>query len=123
MESESGLRIDGKFYPLPFDEVLANLTGKESLMLEDYLGGWAKLDFDNPDTRSTVVLVWLAKHHAGEPMTIDAIENMRGLVFGDAVEAVLPPAEAAGAADSGSSQETSASTGPPGSPVETSATA
>lgn len=120
MASESGLTIEGKYYALPFEEVLENLTGKESLMLEDYLGGWDRLDFDNPNTRSVVVMIWLAKHHAGESPSLDAIENMKGLVFGSAVEGVdvRPPDEG-----TASSPETSATTGVPGSPAETSATA
>ena len=120
MASESGLKIEGKFYALPFEEVLENLTGKESLMLEDYLGGWESLDFDNPNTRSIVVMVWLAKHHAGEHVSLDDIENMKGLVFGSAVEEVdvRPP-------DVGteSSPGITANGGLPGSLVETSATA
>lgn len=119
MESESGLKIEGKFYALPFEEVLEGLTGKQTVMLEDYLGGWGNLNFENPNTRSVVVLVWLAKHHAGEETTLDAIEDMKGLVFGGAVEEVdvRPPP-----VDTDSSQVTTETSGPLGSLAVTSAT-
>lgn len=114
--SESVLKIGGKAYPLPIEEVLADLTGAESIMLEDYLGGWDRLDIKGAATRSVIVLVWLAKHHAGEEIEITEIEAMRGLVFGDTVDVAEvesgPPAVAAEAA-SESSPETSETNGVP----------
>ena len=116
----SGLKIDGQYYELPFEDALENLTGKESRMLEDYLGGWGNLRFDEVNTRSVVVMVWLAKHHAGEPVTLEQVEEMKGLLFGGTVEDidVRPP-------DGGtaSSAETTEGSGLPGSPAATSATA
>lgn len=118
------LKINGETYPLPIEEVLADLTGAESIMLEDYLGGWEKFEPKSGATRSVVVLVWLAKHHAGEDVSLADIEAMRGLVFGNAVEEVDagPPLEAASAA-SDSSPETSETNGAPPSPAETVGTA
>lgn len=108
----SDLKIQGTSYPFPLEEILENLTGSESIMLEDYLGGWDRFDVKGGATRSVVVLVWLAKHHAGEEMELTEIEAMKGLVFGDAVEVgddASPPAE--GASDS--SSETSETNGVP----------
>lgn len=120
--SEDGLKIAGKFYPLPIDDVLADLTGSETLMLEEYIGGWDKLDMSGHSTRSVIALVWLAKHHAGEDMELAEIEEMKGLVFGNTVEVVDGPPD--GAADAASSSpETSDSSGPPSSPEQTLATA
>ncbi len=118
-----GIKVDGKLYELSFEDAMADLTGAESAMLEDYLGGWENFVWDRPHTRSTVVLVWIAKNSAGETVPLAEIEQMKGLVFGNTVEVVDgPPSEAADAA-SASSAETSATNGSPGTPVATSATA
>lgn len=118
--SETGLKVNGEFFPLPLDEVLANLTGTESLMLEEYLGGWANFDPSGMSTRTVVVLVWLAKHHAGQEVDIMEVEGMKGLVFGGTVEEVdvNPPAEAAEAAPE-SSPGTSETNGAPLSELST----
>lgn len=111
--SESVLKIAGKAYPLPIEEVLADLTGSESIMLEDYLGGWDQFSITSGTTRSVVVMVWLAKHHAGEEVELSDIEAMKGLVFGDAVEVEERPPEVAAEAASESSSETSETNGAP----------
>lgn len=114
--SETILKIDGKDYPLPIEDVLAELTGSESIMLEDYLGGWDRFDMSGGATRSLIVLVWLARHHAGEEVEITDIEAMKGLVFGNTVDVeevdALPPVLAAEAA-SESSPATSETNGVP----------
>lgn len=111
--SDTLLKIGGKDYPLPLEDVLADLTGAESIMLEDYLGGWEHFSITSGTTRSVVVLVWLAKHHAGEKVEITDIEAMKGLVFGDAVEVEERPPDLAASAAPESSQETSAINGAP----------
>lgn len=90
-------------YPLDVDATLADLTGTETAMLEDYLGGWQ--NFGHGTTRGLIVTIWLAKRQAGKAVSLEEIAEMKGLVFGDAVavdEAAGvnggPPAEAASAA-------------------------
>lgn len=115
-------------YELPLEKTLQSLTGKQTLMLEDYLGGWDKFQTGGTiNTRSVVVLVWLALHHAGRTATLDEIEDTPGLLFGDALKEVedVPDAPLPGSeptlseADSSSSPETSAATGTQLSPVST----
>lgn len=114
--------IAGKPYEFELEEVLQDLTGKETVMLEDYLGGWENLR-DRVSARSIVVWVWISKRSAGESITLEQIEDMKGLMFGDTVELadVDPPDEAEGASES--SPAPSAPTGNPGMPEETLATA
>ncbi len=112
-----------KDYPLPVDDVLEDLTGTESAMLEDYLGGWGNFSVD-ASTRSAVVTIWLALRHNGQTRSIEAIEQTKGLLFGDAldiaeVDAANPPEQAADAAEPSSSPETSETSGLPPSPSDT----
>ncbi|MCR4340954.1 MAG: hypothetical protein NUW01_13825, partial [Gemmatimonadaceae bacterium] len=37
-------------------------------------------------TRSMIVMLWLAKHHAGEKDTLEDVAAIKGLVFGGVVE-------------------------------------
>lgn len=112
------VKIEDENYVLPpLDEVLADLTGAESLVLEEYLGNWEVLWGDRLSVKSIVVIVWLAKRHAGETATLEEIGNMKGLLFGGTVEimeddAADPPAVAAEAAFD-SSLETSEANGVP----------
>lgn len=79
------IKGDGE-YPLDVDETLADLTGAETIMLEEYLGGWDKFDLSGGSTRSLIVCVWLAKRQAGKKTSLDEIGEIKGLVFGDALQ-------------------------------------
>lgn len=88
-------------YPLDVEATLADLTGTETAMLEEYLGGWD--NFGGNSVRSVIVTIWLAKRQAGKTVTLEEIAATKGLIFGDAFETVEvngdgPPAEAATAA-------------------------
>ncbi len=79
------VRIDDKTYTMPSaSEPLAALTGDESLMVEEYLGGWDQLG--QKLTKSAVVMVWLALKQAGEPRTFEEIQTIPGLTFGGVIE-------------------------------------
>lgn len=96
-------------YELDVEQTMADLTGSETLELEEFLGGWDKFDLTGATTRSIVVLVWLAKRAAGKKASLEEILDMRGLVFGDAIELEEakegPPAEAPDSGHSSSSSE------------------
>lgn len=96
-------------YELDVEQTMADLTGSETLELEEFLGGWDKFDLTGATTRSIVVLVWLAKRAAGKKASLEEILDMRGLVFGDAIELEeakeVPPAEAPDSGLSNSSSE------------------
>lgn len=79
------LKGDGA-YPLDVDATLADLTGDETMMLEEYLGGWDKFAIGSGSTRSVIVTIWLAKRQAGQTVTLDEIAATKGLVFGDVFE-------------------------------------
>lgn len=73
-----------KVYEFELKDVLEALTGRETVMVEGYMGGWPNFRHPSHMARSTVVLVWLALRSAGKAaMTLDEIEDIPGLVFGD----------------------------------------
>lgn len=77
------VKFGSKSYELHIDEQLKTLTGTESMMVEDYLGGWARFRAPENATRSTIVIVWLAMREAGEQKTLEEIADTPGLMFGD----------------------------------------
>lgn len=131
------VRIEGRVYDFFVAATLQSLTGKETIALEDYLGGWSNFRQDGANTRSLVVIVWLAKRQAGEHVTFDEIEEMPGLLFGDTLQdldeegetpSAAPfddsgtgPGQAVKETDSSSTPATSAGTGPPLSAVSSAA--
>lgn len=77
--------LDDNVYVLPSaDQALSSLTGAESVLLEDYLGGFP--NYGVHTAKTTVVNVWLTLRHAGEPRTLEEIEAIPGLVFGGTIE-------------------------------------
>lgn len=111
-------------YELDIEETLADLTGAETIMLEEYLGGWERFDIKAGNARSVIAIIWLAKRQAGKNVSLDEIAETKGLIFGDAfdLEEVKnggPPAPAAQDAAltsaSSSSESTSETSGDGGS--------
>ena len=95
------LKDDGE-YPLDVDETLADLTGTETAMIEEYLGGWEH--FGGGSTRSVIVTIWLAKRQAGLRVSLEEVAETKGLIFGDVLDLKEmnggPPVQAAQAAAS-----------------------
>jgi hypothetical protein len=106
------LKGDGD-YPLDINAALADLTGDETAMVEDYLGGWDNFDLTgNRTARSLIVTVWLAKRQAGKTVTLEEVAATKGLMFGDVLDMdveddTLPPAQAADEAATRSTPATS----------------
>lgn len=75
----------GREYRYDMDEQLKTLSGSESILVEDYLGGWAGLQDPKQTTRAGIVLIWLAKRAAGEKATFGEIADTPGLMFGEGV--------------------------------------
>lgn len=73
-------------YEFGLDDALKSLTGTESMLVEEFLGGWGRFRDPGNVTRSLIIIVWLAKRSAGETATFDEIAATPGLVFGDMVE-------------------------------------
>jgi hypothetical protein len=73
----------GKVYEYDVKEQMEALTGTESIMVEDYLGGWSKFRAPANMTRSAVVMVWFALKAAGEPKTFEEISDTKGFPFQD----------------------------------------
>jgi hypothetical protein len=108
------LKGDGE-YPLDIEATMADLTGDETAMIEDYLDGLDNFDLQGrKSTKSVIVAVWLAKRQAGRHVTLAEVGAIKGLMFGDVLDmgedAEVPPAEAAKAATP-STPETSAPIG------------
>ena len=111
MSDQVIVKVAGEDYPLDFEQTMADLTGEETVQLEEYLGGWEKFDLRGATTRSVIVLIWLAKRQAGKHATLEQIAQTKGLIFGDAFDIVEvkdgPPVVAP---DSGRSSSSSEST-------------
>ena len=102
-------------YPLNIEEALADLTGAETVVLEEYLGGWDRFDIKAGNARSVIAIIWLAKRQAGKDVSLEQVAETKGLIFGDAfdLEEVKnggPPAPAAQDAALISESSSSAST-------------
>lgn len=76
----------GKEYRYDIKTQMESLTGTESILVEDYLGGWSRFRDPGNFTRSAVVMVWLAKRSAGEKATFEEIADTPGMPFGDAFQ-------------------------------------
>jgi hypothetical protein len=78
------VRVDDKTYTISaIDDALSDLTGDESLMVEEYLGGFDNLQKNA--TKMAVVTVWLALKEAGEPRDFASIQSIKGLLFGKVI--------------------------------------
>lgn len=75
----------GREYAFDMNEQLKTLSGSESILVEDYLGGWSGLQDSKNRTRAGVVFIWLGKRAAGEPTTFEEIADTPGLMFNDDV--------------------------------------
>jgi hypothetical protein len=79
------VRLDDKTYTLPsVNDALADLTGDESLMVEEYIGGFDNLQKNA--TKLAVVTVWLTLKAAGEPRDFAEIQSIKGLLFGKVID-------------------------------------
>ena len=74
------VRVGDTEYRFDLDEQLNTLTGLESAEVEDFLGGWDKLDANK--TKGMIFMVWLAKRSAGETDTLADVASIPGLLFG-----------------------------------------
>jgi len=100
------LTMDGDVYEIDTAEVLSDLTGEETIELEDFLGGWKNFDTTGESARSLIVLVWLARRGNGQKVSIKDVSKEKGILFGDRIEiedvepeegSEVPPADAADA--------------------------
>lgn len=103
MSDELIVKVKGEpDLPLDVDAALADLTGDETVMLEEYLGGWQNFDITKGSARSVIAVIWLARRQAGQKSTLGEIGQIKGLLFGDAFDIEGgeegPPAGAATAA-------------------------
>lgn len=81
------VRFGEATYELPsFDDALNDLTGEESACAEEFLGGWDNLRSPAHRTRQLILVVWLARRHHGETVTLEEIAATPGLIFGDVVD-------------------------------------
>ena len=76
------VKLDGTTFEMgSVSSALAALTGDESLLLEEYIGGWDQLG--KKITKSAVVMVWLALRVNGQPRSLEEIQAIPGIAFGD----------------------------------------
>lgn len=91
----------GKVYEIDVAQTLEDLTGEETLAVEEFLGGWENFDQTGESARSFMLLYWLAKRGSGEKITLKDVLQEKGLLFGNRVDledmeddSDSPPAEA-----------------------------
>lgn len=79
------VKVGETAYEFDVDEQLKTLTGIESALVEEFVGGWGRFDVKGQRTRSLIVIVWMAMRSAGEAVTLEDVAEMPGLVFGGLV--------------------------------------
>ena len=79
------VKLDGELLELPsVSDALASLTGDESLLIEEYLGGFDQLG--QKVTKSAVVMVWLTLRANDRPRSLEEIQAIPGVAFGGVLE-------------------------------------
>lgn len=115
MPADLRVTVDGKAYEVDVERVLEDLTGEETLAIEDFLGGWDNFDAKGGSARSVYVLYYLAKRGNDPSVKLADVLKEKGVLFGDRVDLEDiegPPADAAEeAATPSSPQEASVGSG------------
>lgn len=78
--------IDGEVIEIDTEKELADLTGEETLAIEDFLGGWQNFDRRSGSARSVYVLYWLARRSKDPKVKLDDVKKEKGILFGDRME-------------------------------------
>lgn len=77
--------VDGDVYEINISDVLEDLTGEETLEVEEFLGGWENFDETGESARSAYLLYFLAKRGHNTKITLKEILKEKGVMFGDRV--------------------------------------
>lgn len=123
MPTDLRVTVDGVAYEVDIEAVLEDLTGEETLAIEDFLGGWANFDAKGGSARSVYVLYYLAKRGNDSKVRLADVLKEKGILFGDRVDIQdledenRPPAE--GGETPSSEQDPSDESGPGISPSDT----
>ena len=86
MPADLRVTVDGKAYEVEIEVVLEDLTGDETLAIEDFLGGWQNFDAKGGSARSVYVLYYLAKRANDPNVKLADVLKEKGVLFGDRVE-------------------------------------
>ena len=78
--------VDGDVYEISISDVLEDLTGEETLLVEEFLGGWENFDQTGESAKSVILLYYLAKRGHNAKVTLKEILKEKGLLFGDRIE-------------------------------------
>ena len=98
MPTDLRVTVDDKTYDLDIEQALEDLTGEETLEVEDLLGGWENFDATGDSAKSVYILYWLARRSSDANYSLKDALKEKGVLFGDRVEMEEvddPPAEAA----------------------------
>ena len=125
MPADLRVTVDGVAYEIDIEQVLEDLTGEETLAIEDFLGGWQNFDAKGGSARSVYTLYYLAKRGNDPKVKLADVLKEKGVLFGDRVELEdleeegeeRPPAE--GGETPSSEPEASDDSGPGISPSDT----
>lgn len=86
MPADLRVTVDGVAYEVDIEQVLEDLTGEETLAIEDFLGGWGNFDAKGGSARSVYVLYYLAKRANDAKVKLADVLKEKGVLFGDRVE-------------------------------------
>lgn len=78
--------VDGDVLEINISDVLEDLTGEETLLVEDFLGGWENFDQSGESAKSVVLLYYLARRGHNPKVTLKDILKEKGILFGDRIE-------------------------------------
>lgn len=86
MPADLRVTVDEKVLEIDVSQVLEDLTGEETLAVEDFLGGWENFDSTGESARSVYLLYYLARRGTGEKITLKDVLQEKGVMFGDRVK-------------------------------------
>jgi hypothetical protein len=86
MPNDLRVVVDGKTYECDIALTLEDLTGDETLEIEDFLGGWENFDEKGGSARSVYVLYFLAKRANDPKVKLKDVTSEKGVVFGNRVD-------------------------------------
>lgn len=100
---------------ISISDVMEDLTGEETIAVENFLGGWSNFDESGGDAKSVVLLYYFARRGKDPKVKLKDVLQEKGLFFGDKIS--LQDLD-----ENGNVKEPGADEGPPAEGGETPST-